>query len=93
MEGPSVGMPMGMVSHMGMPRGPVSRTVPTGTCHLIWRDFRSTAVMVPKGGFWQGMPSGDRKRWRMAPNGVPSWGTAPISMPLAPGFISARAIM
>ena len=86
-------MPIGIGIFMRMPIGPVSCTVPTGTCHTSLRVFRSIADMVPNGGFWHGMPAFDRKRSRMAPNGVPTCGTTPISMPLAPLGISARGIM
>lgn len=83
-------MPIGIGMCIRMPSGPVSSTVPTGTCHTSFPVFRSTADMVPNGGFWHGMPSGDRKRSRIAPNGVPSIGTMPISIPLASFATFAR---
>src|SRR5476651_2556325 len=73
-----------------MPSGPVSFTVPTGTCQTILPVFRLTADIVPNGGFWQGMPSGDRKRSRTAPNGVPSIGTMPISTACAGWHFGTR---
>ncbi|MCY1448200.1 hypothetical protein D9M71_648540 [compost metagenome] len=86
-------MPIGIGRCMRMPSGPVSCTVPTGTCHTSLWVLRSMADMVPNGGFWHGMPTAERKRSRMAPNGVPSCGTTPISIPLAPALILSRGIM
>ncbi|MNR69459.1 hypothetical protein D3C85_1947240 [compost metagenome] len=53
---------MGMGRPILTPNGPVSLTVPTGTCQAICWVFRSTAVSVPNGGFWQGISIGDMKR-------------------------------
>ncbi|MNJ67903.1 hypothetical protein D3C77_641110 [compost metagenome] len=56
---PSVGMPSGIGRWVLRPRGPVSCTVPSGTCHTSFWVFRSMALMLPNGGVLHGTPRGD----------------------------------
>jgi hypothetical protein len=52
-------MPIGIGRRVLMPSGPVSFTVPSGTCHTSFLVVRSMALIVPNGGSTQGTPSGD----------------------------------
>lgn len=48
--GPRVGIPSGSFRPVAIPNGPVSCTVPIGTCQTSLWVFRSIADIVPNGG-------------------------------------------